>query len=60
VTIAKTLSNWRGDTNLAAIRDELALAKFPEPERAALRALWADVEALRTKAEDKSKAARAK
>jgi hypothetical protein len=35
---------------LAGIRDEAGLAKFPDQEREALRALWADVEALRKKA----------
>jgi hypothetical protein len=42
--------------DLAGIRDEHELAKLPEPEQAALRSLWADVEALRKKAEATSAA----
>jgi serine/threonine protein kinase/tetratricopeptide (TPR) repeat protein len=48
--IVQTLAHWKEDTDLAGIRDEAALAKLPEGEREAFRALWADVEALRVKA----------
>ena len=34
------------NTDLAAIRDEAALAKLPPEERAAFNKLWADVAAL--------------
>jgi hypothetical protein len=52
--IAKTLAHWKVDTDLAGIRDEHELAKFPEAEREAFRSLWADVEALRKMAEAKA------
>jgi tetratricopeptide (TPR) repeat protein/tRNA A-37 threonylcarbamoyl transferase component Bud32 len=48
--VAKTLAHWKGDADLAGIRDEAALAKLPEAEREAFRSLWADVEELRAKA----------
>jgi hypothetical protein len=40
----------------ADARDDAELAKLPEPEQAALRSLWDDVEALRKKAEATSAA----
>ena len=43
---APSLRHWLDDTDLASIRDEAALAKLPEAERDALRALWRDVRAL--------------
>ena len=49
--VAPTLAHWKADADLAGIRDEAALAKLPEAEREAFRSLWADVEALRKKAE---------
>jgi hypothetical protein len=52
--VVKQLAHWKVDTDLAGIRDDAELAKLPEPERVALRSLWADVEALRKKAEAKS------
>src|SRR5262249_24085929 len=42
----QVLQHWRGDPDLAGVRDPDALAKLPETERAAWRALWADVDAL--------------
>jgi hypothetical protein len=44
----------RLNPDLDGIRDGPELARLPEPERAALHALWADVEALRKKAEAKA------
>jgi len=44
--IAPTLKHWKTDADLAGIRDEKELAKLPEPERAALKQLWADVDQL--------------
>jgi tetratricopeptide (TPR) repeat protein len=49
--IAQRLQHWRRDTDLAGIRDPDALGKLHEEERKAWRELWADVEALRKKAE---------
>ncbi len=40
--------------DLAALRDEKALAALPEKERAAWQQLWADVAALRKKVELKN------
>jgi hypothetical protein len=37
---------------LAGLRDEAALAKLPEDEQEACRALWAEVDALLTKARE--------
>jgi serine/threonine protein kinase/Flp pilus assembly protein TadD len=48
--VARTLSHWKEDTDLAGLRDEAGLAKLPEGERKAFRSLWRDVEALLQKA----------
>ncbi len=47
--VAQTLAHWKGDADLASVRDRDALAKLPEAERKAWEALWADVETLRAK-----------
>lgn len=44
--VAKKLQHWKADPDLEGIRDEAALAKLPEDERKACRALWAKVEGL--------------
>jgi serine/threonine-protein kinase len=49
--VAEVLQHWRKDPDLAGVREPDALAQFPEPERAAWRTLWADVEALLERAE---------
>ncbi len=49
--LAQTLAHWKEDSDLAGIRDEAELAKLSEVEREAFRSLWADVEALRVKAD---------
>jgi hypothetical protein len=41
----QTLRHWRNDPDLAGVRDEVGLAKLPEDERSAWKALWAEVEA---------------
>ncbi len=46
--IQTTLQSWKTDADLAGVRDADALAKLPDPERAAWRKLWADVDALLT------------
>jgi hypothetical protein len=48
--VFRKLTHWKGDPDLAGIRDEEALAKLTESEREAFRSLWRDVEALRKKA----------
>jgi hypothetical protein len=47
--IAQTLQHWRSDPDLAGVRDPNELAKLPEHEQTAWRALWADVDALLAK-----------
>ena len=44
--VQQTLQHWQADTDLAGVRDADALAKLPEAERGAWRALWAEVDAL--------------
>jgi len=46
--VAKTLAHWEQDTDLASIHDTQELAKLPDEERAALKQLWNDVDALLT------------
>ena len=48
--IAQTLDHWKVDTDLAGIRDAEALAKLPEAERKDWHSLWAEVNALLTRA----------
>jgi tetratricopeptide (TPR) repeat protein len=48
--VRKTLQHWRADSDLAGVRDADALAKLPEAERGAWRALWAEVDALMDRA----------
>jgi tetratricopeptide (TPR) repeat protein len=44
------LKHWQSDSDLAGVRDAAALERLPEAERAEWRALWENVERLRTKA----------
>jgi serine/threonine-protein kinase len=48
--VRQKLAHWQRDPDLAGVRDQEALAKLPEPERADWQKLWADVEALLQKA----------
>jgi tetratricopeptide (TPR) repeat protein len=48
------LKHWQKDSDLAGIRDAIALAKLPAEERAACEKLWADVQALLKRAETAS------
>ena len=45
-SISQTVQHWKTDSDLAGLRDEAALAKLPEDEQKACRALWAEVDAL--------------
>jgi len=45
-SISQTLKPWKVDSDLAGLRDAVALARLPEAEQKACRALWAEVEAL--------------
>jgi serine/threonine-protein kinase len=49
--VHKTLAHWKRDPDLAPIRDKEALAKLPKAEREAWQKLWADVDALRQRAQ---------
>jgi serine/threonine-protein kinase len=49
-SIPQTLQHWKADPDLAGLRDEAALARLPADEQNALRALWAEVDALLAKA----------
>ncbi len=44
--IVEVLSHWKQDSDVAGIRDAEALAKLPEEEQKAWRALWVDVDSL--------------
>jgi hypothetical protein len=46
---AQHLKHWKVDTDLGGLRDAKPLAALPDEERAALRGLWGDVDALLTK-----------
>jgi tetratricopeptide (TPR) repeat protein len=48
--VVKSLEHWQQDPDLAGIRDDAALAKLAEAERAAIRKLWGEVDALLKKA----------
>jgi eukaryotic-like serine/threonine-protein kinase len=50
--LAKELNEWKADTDLGGIRDAAALAKLPEDEQKACRALWAEVDALQAKCQN--------
>jgi hypothetical protein len=45
-SVSQTLQHWKGDPDLAGIRDEAALARLPEAEQRVCRTLWAEVDAL--------------
>jgi len=45
-SVSQTLQHWKSDSDLAGLRDSAALAKLPEDEQKACRALWAEVDAL--------------
>jgi hypothetical protein len=51
--VQKTLKHWKDDSDLAGVRDKGALANLPGEEREACQKLWADVDALLQKAQDK-------
>jgi hypothetical protein len=48
--IVQTLEHWKSDTDLAGIRDAVALCKLPADEQKACRELWAEVDVLLAKA----------
>jgi tetratricopeptide (TPR) repeat protein len=48
--LARILTPWQKDPNLAPVRDPAALARLPEAEQVAWRNLWAQVDALLARA----------
>jgi tetratricopeptide (TPR) repeat protein len=46
------MAYWKGDPELAGVRDPVALARLPEPERTAWQAFWADADRLLDKAKE--------
>ncbi len=48
--IAATLEHWKRDSDLAGIRDQKALARLSDEERAAFERLWKDVDQLLARA----------
>src|SRR5262249_55594897 len=53
--VQRGLRHWQKDPDLAGLRDQAALAKFPPGEQKACTQLWAEVAALLEKAEGKPK-----
>jgi serine/threonine-protein kinase len=54
-TVRAAIQHWQGDADLASVRDPAALEKLADDERAAWRALWADVDGLLRKVAEKPK-----
>ena len=50
--IARTLQHWKADADLAGVREPATMAKLPDEEQKACRALWAEVDTLLKKARD--------
>jgi Tfp pilus assembly protein PilF len=48
--VSETLEHWKVDSDLAGIRDETAVKALAEEEQRAIRALWAEVDAVLAKA----------
>ncbi len=44
--VIQALTHWKQDPDLAGLRDEKATAPLPDDQKAEIRKLWADVEAL--------------
>jgi hypothetical protein len=47
------LTHWRADPDLTGARDQDALAKLPEDERAKWQELWGEVDGLLNRVGDK-------
>ena len=52
--VKQRLLHWQKDTDLAGLRNEKALAKLPAEEREACQKLWADVEMLLKRLQEKT------
>jgi serine/threonine-protein kinase len=53
--VQQTLQHWQEDSDLAALRDSVALGKLPADERAACHKLWDDVADLLKKVQGNAK-----
>jgi tetratricopeptide (TPR) repeat protein len=53
--VRQAMRHWRGDADLAGIRDKDALARLPADEQKGCTQLWTDVAALLKKAEGKTR-----
>ena len=53
--IQQRLAHWRGDPDLAFVRDRATLDTLPKAERMAWHLLWDDVEALLRRVQEKPK-----
>jgi hypothetical protein len=51
--IQERLAHWLKDDDFASLRGMAAIDRLPEGERQPWRQLWADVEALRQRTQDK-------
>jgi hypothetical protein len=49
--VLRRMQHWQRDTDLAGVRDQAALAVLPEAEQRPWQQLWADVTALRDRAQ---------
>ena len=47
--VAKAITPWKENANLASVREKTELAKLPEEERKEWQAMWASVDALLAK-----------
>lgn len=56
--VARTMTIWQTDPDLAHVRDEAALEKLPADEQSAWRQFWAEVSRLRQAAERGAKSAK--
>jgi serine/threonine-protein kinase len=52
--VRQQLAHWRRDPDLASVRDDKALSRLPENERAAWQALWRDADQLARRLEKKA------
>ena len=53
VALRYNLRHWQQDSDLATVRDAESLAKLPDAERKEWEALWAEVESLRKRAQER-------
>jgi tetratricopeptide (TPR) repeat protein len=53
--VQQPLKHWQGDSDLVGIRDKDALSKLPTEEQESFNQLWAEVEAVLKKAQEKPK-----